>query len=55
MLADNELRDNTIAMVNQMNLHSRRKGRSEEQAIKYKFAEGTGTKTSYCLPVGYFF
>jgi hypothetical protein len=56
MLADNELRDHTTVMVNQLHLNSRKKRTHEaETEIKYRFQEGTGTKTSYKLTMSYFF
>lgn len=55
MLTDNELRDNTTAMVNQLNIQSRRKkGPEADTGPKYKFQEGTGTKTSYNLTISFF-
>lgn len=56
MLANNELRDNTAAMINQMNLLDRKKKiNAHSRGLKYRFVEGTGTKTSYTVTMSYFF
>lgn len=56
MLANNELRDNTAAMINQMNLLDRKKKMNcQSRGLKYRFVEGTGTKTSYAVAMSYFF
>lgn len=54
LLSGLELKDSTEALLNQMQIQSRKKKRQED-GLKFKFMEGTGTKTSYVLEMGYFF
>ena len=54
LLSGMELKDSTEALLNQMQIQSRKK-RKQEDGFKFKYLEGTGTKTSYVLSMDYFF